>query len=320
MENTTRQSNNKAFITGILKEKNITFKTNAEGKEVASGYLMVITNTPSGKGEVKVSVSQNRITKDGKENSLYKGLVTIQNEYLGTKDTGSEETADVVKITGELRDGTYYSTKKGDFVNKLDLKGTFIERVDKTKEIEHGVKIILEGCIADIKPVDDELEVKMVGIGYGGVAIPVVARVEKDLVIPFQQTYQVGNTTQLNFAMINVVEVEEYQKNVAFGQSIGEKIEKTISKTIIFGGDAVNYQTPYSEEQVRQALALREVKLEEKKKTAEEKEANGGVQMNQGFGAPNGTPMNNGFGNGMPMGGGFGAPAGFGAQGTGFGA
>ena len=64
MENTTRQSNNKAFITGILKEKNLTFKTNAEGKEVATGYLMLITNTPSGKGEVKVSVSQNKLTKE----------------------------------------------------------------------------------------------------------------------------------------------------------------------------------------------------------------------------------------------------------------
>ena len=115
----------------------------------------------------------------------------------------------------------------------------------------------------------------MISIGYGGVAVPVVARVEKDLVIPFQQTYQVGNTTQLNFAIVNVVEVEEFQKNVAFGQAIGEKIERTTSKTVIFGGDAVNYQSPYSEEQIRQALSLREVKLEEKKKKAEEKEANG---------------------------------------------
>ena len=310
MENTTRQSNNKAFITGILKEKNLTFKTNAEGKEVATGYLMLITNTPSGKGEVKVSVSQNKLTKEGKENSLYKGLVTIQNEYVGTKDTGSEETADLVKITGELKDGTYYSVKRGEFVDKVDLKGTFIERLDKSKEVEHGVKVILEGCIVDVKAVEDELEVKMISIGYGGVAVPVVARVEKDLVIPFQQTYQVGNTTQLNFAIVNVVEVEEFQKNVAFGQAIGEKIERTTSKTVIFGGDAVNYQTPYSEEQIRQALSLREVKLEEKKKKAEEKEANGGVQMNQGFGMPNGTPMaNNGFGNGMPMGG-FGMPTG----------
>lgn len=316
MENTTRQSNNKAFVTGILKEKNINFKTNDEGKEMASGYLLLITNTPSGKGEVKVSVSQNRFTKDGKENSLYKGLVTIQKEYLGTKETGSEETADVVKVTGELRDGAYYSVKKGDFVEKLDVKGTFIERVDKTKKPEHGVKIILEGCIVDIKAVEEELEVKMISIGYGGVAIPVVARVEKDLVIPFQQIYQVGSTAQLNFAIINVVEIEDYQKDMAFGESIGEKIERTISKTIIFGGDAVNYQNPYSEEQIKQALALREVKLQEKKEYAEKKESNGGVQMNQGFGLPNGTSMsNNGFGNGMPMGVGFGAPAGIGSFG-----
>ena len=84
MENTTRQSNNKAFVTGILKEKNINFKTNDEGKEMASGYLLLITNTPSGKGEVKVSVSQNRFTTDGKE----KRDIPVDNCVKWSEDEG----------------------------------------------------------------------------------------------------------------------------------------------------------------------------------------------------------------------------------------
>ena len=312
-QNQIKVSENEAFVVGRLKEKKIDFKANAEGKLMATGYIVVATDTPYGKGEVRLSVMQNALTKDGKENSLYKGLQTVAGEYKSEAETGSLETADLIKVKGSLTEETYYSVKKGDFVEKVGIKCSFINRTGRTDKsgnpIDDCVKVAVEGYIAEIKPVGEELEVKFIAIGYGGVAIPITGYVEKDLVIPFQGRHQVGQTTTLYFAIVNTVEVTEVQKEVGFGQGLGEVIEKTIVKNIIFGGGAINYNG-YTQDQIRQALSLREVALEKKKVKAEEKAQNGGtagVNMNAGFGAPTGAPT------------GFSAPTGgFGTSAGGF--
>ena len=322
MENQVRVCENEAVIVGRLKEKKINFNRTAEGKVMATGYLVLATENQYGKGEVRVSVMQNALTKDNKENSLYKGLVTVDNEYKSLKETGDIETADLIKITGSLNDETYYSVKKGEFVEKIGTRATFvnrIERVDKSGEtVEDKVNVALEGYIAEIKPANDELEVKFITIGYGGVAVPVTAFVPKELVVPFQGRHQVGQTTTLYIAIVNTVETTKVEKEVGFGVGFGEKIERTIIKNIIFGGGAINYNQAYTQDQVRQALALREVKLEEKKTKAIEKEAKKGNNgsMTAGFGAPQGgftVPQGNASpqgGFGTPINGGFSMPTG----------
>lgn len=312
-QNQIRVCNNDAFIVGKLKEKKITFTRDSAGKVMATGYLVLSTNTKYGKGEVRVSVMQYELTKEGKENSLYKALLTIQNEYKSSVETGSIETADLIKIQGSLNDETYYSTKKEDFVEKVGARATFINRTTREKEAEDKVNIMLEGYIAETKPVGEELEVKFITIGYGGVAIPIVGYVPKELVVPFQGRHQVGQTTTLYFAIVNSVEVKELETEHGFGDSFGETIEKVTIKNVIFGGGAINYNQAYTPDQIRQALSLREVKLEERKTKAIEKEKKAG-NMTTGFGAPTGQSQGTtGFGMAMGVGtgtGGFNMPTG----------
>lgn len=301
---TMQQTENKAFVTGILKEKKIDFKVSSSGRQMAMGKLIVVCDTQLGKGEVEVKVMQFADKKDGSPNSLYKALQTIAQTYKAAVEVGYEN-ADLIKIEGSLDDETYYSLNKGDFVERLQIRAAFINRLET--EAPHACKVVFEGCITKITPVEKELEVEIVGIGYQGVAVPVKGFIPEHLVEAFRSKYSVGCTAVLNIAILNVVTTKEIQQEVSFGEGLGEVITTTTSKRIIFGGGAIKYQGvagALTDETVKQALALREARLENKKEDAMKREAN---SMNGGFGGADAgfgaTASSEGFGGAMPQGG-----------------
>ena len=292
-----QQTNNKAYVVGLLKEKKIEIKNSKNGKLMAAGHLIVAIDTPSGKSEIKVKVMHMALKKDGSENSLFKGMKTVATTYKASNDTGVEN-ADTIKIEGSLNDETYYSMNKNDFVNLLQIKATFINRVDKATP--HCCKVAFEGFISKITPVEKELDVEIVGIGYEGVAVPVSGFIPENLISAFQTRYNVGATTTLNFNIINHVETKPVQEEVGFGEDLGEVIETITTKRMIFGGGAVNYQG-ITKEQVQKGMAIRESNLEKKK---EEAIKNSGDNMSAGFGGNSVDVNNTGFAN-MNFGGSF---------------
>lgn len=301
-----QQTENKAFVIGVLKEKKIDFKVSSNGRQMASGKLVIICDTPLGKGEVEVKVMQFADKKDGTPNSLYKGLQTVAQTYKSVAEFG-EENADTIKIEGSLEDETYYSVNKEDFVSKLQIKATFINRVEANTP--HACKVGFEGCITKTTPVGNELEVEIVGIGYQGVAVPVTGLIPEHLVGAFQGRYTVGSTTSLNIAILNVVTTKEIQQEVGFGEGLGEMITTVTNKRIIFGGGMVKYQGTagaISEETVKQGLALRQAKLDAKKEDAIKRSSGAGATMETGFGGATNAGFgtaNAGFGAGAPAGG-----------------
>lgn len=300
MDNKLKQTNNNAFVTGILKEKKIEFKKSKKtGRDMAIGHLIIKTNNDYGVGETKVKVMQFADKKDGTANSLYKGLQTINNTTKSILEVG-EENASLLKITGDLSDETYYSVNKDEFINKLEVRGTFVNRLDKDvdsqgNKIQQGAKASVEGYISKITPVNDEVEVELIAIGYEGVAIPVTGTIPAHLTAAFLNRYKVGCLAELNYAIVNTVETKVVQDEVGFGETIGEVIETINTKRVIFGGGVPKFGE-ITEDQIINALALREKKLEEKKIEAIEKSNNAGDNMTQGFdNVPNGFGINNTF-------------------------
>lgn len=289
----TRKTENKAFVIGILKRKELNFKKDSQNRDFVGGNIVVLCDTPLGLGEVKIKVMQYAITNAGKENTLYKGICTVNNEYKSIEEVGEVE-ADLIKIEGSVEDNTYFNVKSGEFVESLDIKGTFFNRLNKEDKIAHCCKAGVEGYITKINPVGEELEVEIVGIGYKGVSVPVKGIIEKNLVSSFMNGYRVGCTATLNFAFLNITQTESVQENVGFGESLGEVVTRTIRKKIIFGGSPVNYSNPISEEEVKRATAIREANLSEKKEKALSASNN---SINAGFAASTSfnTPFN-GFG------------------------
>lgn len=297
MNNQVTETNNKAFVVGKLKEKKIEFKPNSTGKLMASGHLTVVVDTPTGKGEIKVKVMQNAETKAGGTNTLFKGLQTVANTYKSIQEVG-EENADTIKIEGKLEDGTYYNSATDSIKEKVDIRASFINRVDASEQ--HCCKVMFEGVITQIMPsTNGSLEVEIVGIGYEGIAVPIKAEVPSELVAPFQARYTVGSTTTLNIAIIDEVELKEMQSEVGFGTGFGEKIEKHNIKRTVFGGGNVIYAGTVgaiSEDDIKKGLALRQAKFDASKEKSQSK--NNGATMTSGFGtagAPAGGFPTGGF-------------------------
>lgn len=298
MTNVSREkTENKAFIVGILKEKHLEFKEN-KGMQVVTGYLILECNTPLGLSEVKVRVYQNMYTKQGKPNTLYKGLQTVSQEYKASLEFG--ENADTIKVEGRLEDNFYYSTGKNDFIEGVQLNGVFFNRVDA--QTPHCCKVAFEGYIAKVEPAEMDLNIELIGIGNDGVAVPVKCVVPQNLVGAFQGRYNVGCTATLNIAILNTVKTEMVQEEVGFGEGIGEVITKTTRKLEVFGGGLPIYmgsQGCITEEEVKQGLAIREVAKEKEKDKALNNSAD--TSMQTGFALPQaqGTMGAQGTGTGM---------------------
>lgn len=324
MDNTQQlqQSNNEGIIIGKLKEKKIDFAVGKEsGKAYAKGTLTVVVNTADGINEIKVSVMQMALKKDGGENGLYKALQTINNEYKTIVDHG-EELADTIKVKGSLEMNDYYNKNKDEVSSFLQVKGTIMERVDATSE--HMAKFKIGGFIETITDKEDgTADVAMVSIAYGGKALPVTVTIPKEGVAPFKGMFYPQCTADLNFDLVNAVEVTKTVETVGWGQPFETVAEKRIRVNRAFGGNVL--PVGYTADQIVQVKNIRQQMLETmlaegREKATQAPAGNVGAPaggFGVGFGAPAGMPAGaptpaptNPVGFGQGFGTGFGAPAG----------
>lgn len=313
MENTQlQQSNNEGIIVGKLKEKKIDFAVGKEsGKAYAKGHLTLVVNTVDGINEIKVSVMQMALKKNGEENGLYKALQTINNEYKTIVEHG-EELADTIKVKGSLEMNDYYNKNKDEVSSFLQVKGTIMERVDATSE--HMAKFKIGGFIETITDKEDgTADVVMVSIAYGGKALPVTVNIPKEGVAPFKGMFYPQCTADINFDLVNAVVVTKTSETVGWGQAFETVAEKRVRVNRAFGGNVL--PVGYTADQILQVKNIRQQMLEtmltEGREKAKQALAGNAGAPASGFGVGFGAPAGQqpaGFGAGFGQG--FGAPAG----------
>ena len=313
MENTQlQQSNNEGIIIGKLKEKKIDFAVGKEsGKAYAKGHLTLVVNTVDGINEIKVSVMQMALKKNGEENGLYKALQTINNEYKTIVEHG-EELADTIKVKGSLEMNDYYNKNKDEVSSFLQVKGTIMERVDATSE--HMAKFKIGGFIETITDKEDgTADVAMVSIAYGGKALPVTVNIPKEGVAPFKGMFYPQCTADINFDLVNAVVVTKTTETVGWGQAFETVAEKRVRVNRAFGGNVL--PVGYTADQILQVKNIRQQMLEtmltEGREKAKQAPAGNTGAPASGFGVGFGAPAGQqpaGFGAGFGQG--FGAPAG----------
>ena len=260
MENTQlQQSNNEGIIVGKLKEKKIDFAVGKEsGKAYAKGHLTLVVNTVDGINEIKVSVMQMALKKNGEENGLYKALQTINNEYKTIVEHG-EELADTIKVKGSLEMNDYYNKNKDEVSSFLQVKGTIMERVDTTSE--HMAKFKIGGFIETITDKEDgTADVAMVSIAYGGKALPVTVNIPKEGVAPFKGMFYPQCTADINFDLVNAVVVTKTSETVGWGQAFETVAEKRVRVNRAFGGNVL--PVGYTADQILQVKNIRQQMLE----------------------------------------------------------
>lgn len=289
-----RQADNRVVIEGILVEKEMEIKTLSGNRQAITGKLDIKTDDNS---VHTVEVFSFMLKKDGSENGIAKGLVTIMNDYKTVQEVG-EELADKVRVTsGELRKNEYFG-QDGTLKSYVQFSTNFVNRLKATDDYEpkatFEVELYVQAIVPEVR--DDEETGRLVIKGlvplYGGKVIPqqfVVA--DKKAVQYIEQNYEVGSTVKLKGYIINSVQTTTVVEEMGFGEDIERTITKTVRELLVTGGTP-----PYDEESkvfstevIKEALVERETFLDELKAKTEQKGSTSGGSTNTTGGFDVGT-------------------------------
>jgi hypothetical protein len=268
--NTLRQADNVVTIEGLLLENRIETK-DVNGKAAITGEIDI--ETAEGSAHT-IRVFSYAAKQDGSENGIYKGLLTVMNEYKSVAKVGRDE-ADKVRITvGNLGVNEYFG-QDGQLKSFPQLSTNFINRVQANEEYspkaEFEVEIIVQSVTDEVVKEEEtgRAKVKAFLPVYGGKLVPIEFIVADSGAVDYiKDNYTKGATAKIFGDIINHVEVTETEVEVGFGKPQKKVSRKTVREFVITGGTP-----PYNEdntkvynvEVVKKALTEREVYLEQLK-------------------------------------------------------
>lgn len=295
-ETTIREAVNEVFIEGVLKEKTIELATidTEQGKaDVIRGELVIATDDIS---EHRVRVFANKLTKEKKENAVYKGLKTVMDEYVSIAEALKQgltaDAADKVRITkGKLGLNEFY-TPNGELRSFPTVTTNFINRVDESKgynpKAEFSIEMFFKSLTKEVKDGEETGRLIVEGIVplYGGTVIPLkfVAN-DPDIVDYLDTNYEAGKTSKVWGELVNTVEVIKKEEK-GFGKAKETITTKTLHELVITGGEEEMYdeddEKSYSIDVIKKALAERDVYLDDLLKKSKKEGNKGGSSKSTG--------------------------------------
>lgn len=273
---TLRQAENTVVLEGILLEKRLEVKT----MKTKDGEKKAIT------GELDVEVKDNEVhtvrvfsyekKADGSDNGIFKGLKTVDDEYLSVATHGREG-ADKVRITqGQVGLNEYYG-QDGQLKSFPQLSTNFINRLGAGEEFnpraEFDVEIMVKAVSEEIKNDEETGRVKITGILplYGGKVVPFEFVVDSGEGANYiRDNYEAGQTVKIYGDIVNFKEKKVVTEKAAFGKDKEKVTYKTVREYLVTGGsepyemDDENSKT-FSFDLIKQALVERETYLNELK-------------------------------------------------------
>jgi len=134
-----------AYSAGLLSEMVLEEKKDDEGRDIIEGYLTVKTSDVN---FVKYKAKANKLTQDGKENSIYKGLQTCKEEYKTIKEVGEAEATQLI-VKGKIN---AYTGRNGDVVN---FQSNFFNRANRpltTEDMksEFEVEVYIKSLVPEV--------------------------------------------------------------------------------------------------------------------------------------------------------------------------
>lgn len=304
-----KETLNVVNVAGVLVDKEIELKEGTEKLtgntyNAISGELVIRTNDGS---EIEVSLFSKELTKKGTPNSIYKGLVTVMEEYKTLKT--NPEDADYIKIGGSdfsvndyksKQDGTIktYNNINGKFFNRLSQKDLEITPLESKFEVEGVIDTIKDINKKDGTPTGSKLLTLNI-LGYEGTIVPVNLTIPEALVTPFSTMgYFEGSVATLWGKIINTKEEQKVVEQAGFGVANEKIVTTTVKRYEITGGKppVTLNEIGYTQEDYDQAKAKRKVKLDGLLATSNTQQ-DSSVQTNQTnpFGQAPTTPATNPF-------------------------
>lgn len=273
MANEIKTTINTVSIAGELVKNGLEVKNINQEDEFIGGSLIIRTSDGS---EHSVDYFSYRYKRDenkkftNEESGLYKGYVTILEEYKGMDNLEPNEKPLVVRVGQAQFTDNMFLGKDGNLVESNKIRATFANRVDEDKieTTPQTATFQVSGVIKDIK--DETLKdstltgnkiIYLDMIGYGGTIIPIKLTVVKDMVEAFMSAgfYPTG-TGRFSGKLINTY--EEYLEPQAFGDPI--KKHRTVKRFEVSGGSPLGTleQLGITQEQYEAGKSKRRLKMD----------------------------------------------------------
>ena len=269
-ETNLRQANAKAFVEGVVSEKDLKVVTE-EGKNKITGHLTVKTSDVN---FIKFNVNVNEKTKNNTDNKTYAGIQTVMNEYKSIAEVGEEE-ATRVKVSGDI---SPFTGKNGEKI--VAYKSNFFNRLKADEEFEPKAEFSIELFISGINP---ELDTEGVETGrtivsgwmptYNGIE-PIDLVAEGEVAQAIDAGFEVGQTVEFYGEIINnrIETVTEIPVKIGKPR---KKVTVEIKNDLIITGASEAYEEgitpelPYEADTIQAAIQERTNRLEEAKAKAQ---------------------------------------------------
>lgn len=274
-ETNLRQANAKAYVVGVVSEKDLKVVTE-EGKTKISGHITVKTSDVN---FVKFNVNVNEKTNAGADNKCYAGIQTVMNEYKSIAEVGEEE-ATKVKVTGDI---SPFTGKNGEKI--VSYKSNFFNRLKADEEYEPKAEFGIELFISSITPelTEDGEETGRTVVGgwmptYNGIE-PIELVADKEVGQAIESGFEPGQTVEFYGEVVNnrIETVTEIPVKIGKPR---KKVKVEVKNDLVITGaseayeEGVTPEIPYEEETIKAAIQERENKLAEAKAKAQSGSSN----------------------------------------------
>ncbi|MGD7046971.1 hypothetical protein FZC83_01920 [Rossellomorea marisflavi] len=268
-QNTLREAENKVEIEGLLLEVRHQEWKSKEG-------LNIELDIEVGENEIHTVHGMSKYKKkDGSDNGIAKGYLTVIDEYKSVADVGRED-ADKVRVSqGKIELNEYFG-QDGMLKSFPQIRSNFFNRLAPTDEYAPKAEFDVEMVVAKIseeknKDQEETGRVKLKGFIplFGGTVIPFEFVVSEEGSEYVEQNYEKGETVNVFGKIINFKESKTVKKAAAFGADKEVTTYNTVREYLITGGGEPyeeDNKKAYDPELIGKALTEREVYLEELKK------------------------------------------------------
>lgn len=262
--------------------KNPMFLVQSNGMDIGVDFFAI--------NEKKLDENNNVI-----DNPRYKSFETVYNTYMPKSACTNGETPTRVKVDGTIRANEYVDKNSFEYKSFVGVNGFQITstNVPETDMAEGEISGVLHTINNETKGEDGDetgrLKVCMYTFDSLGNTTPINFIVESDLADAFDDLYELGDSVKLYFEIVMKQVGQKKSTSGGFGRRESNMISGfTVTEYSIFRGDSpFEEENEYyvSVEQVKQALAERDIMIANKIKEAKEK-GSSNTTSNKPFGNP----------------------------------
>lgn len=275
------QSKNVIDIVGTLSELAIE-KKSSNGKDFIVGKATIKVdqdiNGIMRECEIPVEMYANKITKEGKESSLYHIIEKYEESLVSLAGAPSDhpEMASKVTVKGAtVSENVWWDSSKNRAVSTIRINSNFINPYrGSATDFEPKATFELVGVITQkiAETKNDEptgrMKVMLATVGYNGKVDVIELIAESEGAVNFiDSNYENGDTVQLT-GCVNISHKKEvYYEKQGFGPDL--KKERTVAcrEFIITGGSPAGFDedSSYDHNDIKAGLAERQNRVEESK-------------------------------------------------------